>query len=125
VKQLSVLYDPGCELCCRARRWLGHQQAFVHLDFIEAGSAQAQDRFPGLDLARTLKEITVISDDGRLWRGDAAWITILWSLHAYRPWALRFASPGLRPIVRSFVHQIANQRHRISDWLSAHPEVTS
>ncbi len=118
MKSLTVLYDPGCELCCRARRWLGEQASFVDLDFVPAGSPEASRRYPALDPARTLEEITVVADDGRVWRGDGAWITCLWALKKHRHRALQFASPALRPLVRHFVHKVAAKRHHISEWLA-------
>ena len=125
MKRLTVLYDPECELCRRARRWLDDQPSHVQLEFVPAGTPAAAERFPELDPKGTLKQITVVADDGRVWRGDGAWIMCLWALRAHRRRAQQFAGPALRPFVRGFVKQVADKRYRISSWLEKHPETVT
>ena len=108
--RLTVLYDGGCPLCRAARRWLAGRVQLVPLDFVEAGSAAATHRFPGLDHARSLAEVTVVADTGAVYTGDAAWLICLWALDGYRGLALRLARPGLRPLARRVVHAAATIR---------------
>jgi len=90
--RLTVLYDAGCPLCSRFRDWLAVQPVLVSLDLVAACSTEARQRFPGLDHARTLAEITVVADDGT--RG--------WSRSGRRPPTGRSASPCPgRPACRS------------------------
>src|SRR5262249_34989549 len=102
--RLTVLYDAGCPMCRAARRWLAGRAQLVPLDFVEAGSAAARRRFPGLDHARTLAEVTVVADTGAVYAGDSAWLVCLWALDGYRALALRLASPRMRPLARPVVH---------------------
>ncbi|MCZ9340517.1 DUF393 domain-containing protein, partial [Streptomyces sp. TRM76130] len=67
--------------------WLTRQPQLVELEPVPVGSAEARGRFPGLDHATALDEITVVGDGGQLYRSAAAWIVILWALREHRPLA--------------------------------------
>lgn len=112
VRELTVLYDAGCRLCRAARAWLDRRDQLVPLRFLPAGSAQARQRFPGLDHPATLREITVVADTGQLWVGDGAWLTCLWALAGYRDLSHRLASPRLRPLARTVVTTAGRVRDR-------------
>ena len=88
---LTVLYDADCSVCRRARRWVERQRQVVPVRFVPAGSLQAATRFPGLDVGRTLEEITVVTDEGDVVRGDDAWIAVLWALARTRRQAIGLA----------------------------------
>ncbi|MEY9962816.1 putative DCC family thiol-disulfide oxidoreductase YuxK [Streptacidiphilus sp. MAP12-16] len=110
VRRLTVLYDQGCPLCRHVRGWLERQWQLVPLDFVPAGSPQAQQRFPALDHARTLREITVVGDAGQLYEGSAAWVVCLWALHGYRAMAHRFSTPSGAQLARGMVLTAAKWR---------------
>jgi predicted DCC family thiol-disulfide oxidoreductase YuxK len=101
--RLTVLYDGGCPLCRAAHRWLAGRAQLVPLEFVPAGSAEARRRYPRLDHARTLADVTVVADTGAVYDGDAAWLVCLWALDGYRGLALRLATPRLRPLARRVV----------------------
>ena len=103
VGSFTVLYDEGCPICRTARRWLAGRAQLVPLVFVPAGSARARERFPALDHASTLRDLTVIADDGGVYVGDGAWLACLWALADYRATAERFASPRLLPAARRFI----------------------
>lgn len=115
VRGLTVLYDPGCRLCRALRGWLGRQRQLVPLAFVPAGSPAARARFPGLDHAAPLSEITVIGDGGQIFAGDAAWIACLWALAKYRGLAHRLATPAGRPLARAAVLVAARLRASLTD----------
>ena len=110
MQTLYVLYDEGCALCCRIRLWLEHQPRYVRLTFIAADSPEAHRRFPMLDHARTLQELTVISDNGAIYRNTKAWVICLWALREYRAWSLRLSSPELMPLARRLVVWVSRNR---------------
>jgi hypothetical protein len=70
---------------------------------VAAGSAEARERFPGLDHAATLRDLTVIADDGSYYVGDAAWVACLWALADHRRTAERISSPKLLPAARRII----------------------
>ncbi len=110
VRRLTVLYDQDCPLCCHVRGWLERQEQLVPLDFVPAGTPQARQRFPALDHARTLREITVVGDSGQVYEDAAAWVVVLWALHAFRRTAHRFSSPNGARLARSLVLTAAKWR---------------
>lgn len=110
VERLTVLYDARCPLCRHLRQWLMKQRQLVPLDLVPAASAEARRRFPGLDHAGTLDEITVIGDRGQIYRSTSAWIVCLWALAEHRPRAHRLATPAGRPFARAAVLAAAKYR---------------
>ncbi|MET9655828.1 DCC1-like thiol-disulfide oxidoreductase family protein [Streptomyces sp. NPDC006510] len=110
VERLTVLYDARCPLCRHLRQWLMKQRQLVPLDLVPAASEEARRRFPGLDHAGTLDEITVVGDRGQLYRGTSAWIVCLWALAEHRPRAHWLTTPAGRPFARATVLAAAKYR---------------
>lgn len=108
--RLTVLYDADCPMCRRFRGWLGSQPVLVTTDFVAAGSPEARDRYPTLDHARTLEEITVVGDDGSLWTNEHAWVMCLWVTVRHRALAERLARPGWLPLARAAAYTAAGIR---------------
>lgn len=103
VGSLTVLYDEGCPICRAAHRWLEGRAQLVPLMFVPAGSAEARTRFPGLDHSATLRDLTVIADNGLVYVSDGAWLACLWALADYRGMADRLSTPALLPAARRFI----------------------
>ncbi|MFJ4005613.1 thiol-disulfide oxidoreductase DCC family protein [Streptomyces sp. NPDC090023] len=110
VRGLTVLYDAACGLCTHLRDWLVRQPQLVPLELVPAGSAEARTRFPGVDPAGTLEEVTVIGDSGQVYRGTAAWIVVLWALREHRPLAHRLSTPTGAFLARGAVLAAAKYR---------------
>ncbi|MFC9247294.1 thiol-disulfide oxidoreductase DCC family protein [Streptomyces sp. NPDC057136] len=110
VARLTVLYDAQCSLCIHVRHWLLKQRQLVPLDLVPAASEEARRRFPGLDHASTLTEITVIGDRGQIYRGTSAWIVCLWALAEHRHRAHWLTTPAGRPFARATVLAAAKYR---------------
>ncbi|WP_250001878.1 thiol-disulfide oxidoreductase DCC family protein [Actinoplanes sp. M2I2] len=112
IERFTVLYDAGCPICRAARRWLEGRAQLVPLEFVPSGSEQARGRFPGLDHQATLRDVTVIGDDGSVYVGDGAWVACLWALADYRGMAERISSPALLPTARRFIAAASAVRNR-------------
>ena len=110
MRALTVLYDARCEFCRGAKAWLGRQSTFVPLHFVAVGSAAARQQFPALDQDRASDEITVIGDDGSVYRGAKAWIMCLWALREYRDQAAALSTPAMMPLARRFVGWVSKNR---------------
>lgn len=120
MKKLYVLYDATCGVCDRARLWLGRQPALVDMEFVSAGSPTARMLFPAL--ASVTEELTVVSDEGEVWRGTDAWLMCLWALSEFREWSHRLASPALAPFARQAFELLSRNRKKLSEWLHLLPE---
>jgi predicted DCC family thiol-disulfide oxidoreductase YuxK len=114
---LMVLYDAQCGLCRRFRDWLEAQRparnsdgVVVRLGFVAAGSATARRLYPTLDHEATLREVTVVADDGSVYVGDRAWIVCLWATAEHRHTAVRLARPAMRPVAKAMVQAAAGLR---------------
>ncbi|MFD7883155.1 thiol-disulfide oxidoreductase DCC family protein [Streptomyces bauhiniae] len=114
VRGLTVLYDAECGLCTHLRDWLVKQPQLVPLELVPAGSAEAEARFPGVDPAATLEEVTVIGDSGQVYRGAAAWVVVLWALREHRPLAHRLSTPAGAVLARGAV--LAAAKYRGALW---------
>ena len=113
MRRLTVLYDPQCGLCCRVHTWLLSQPKYVELAFLPIQSEEALYQYPKLNHAITLKDVTVIGDDGAVYWGAKAWLMCLWALRNYREWSLRLNSPELLPTARRVVSMISQNRHKL------------
>lgn len=120
MNKLYVLYDETCGVCILARCWMGRQPALVDLEFVSAGSPVARLLFP--ELASASEEFTVVSDEGDVWRGTAAWLMCLWALTEFREWSRRLSSPALAPFARQAFELLSKNRKRLSEWLQIMPE---
>jgi len=112
---LTVLYDDSCGLCRRARAWLAEQPAYLPLEFVAAGSEEARRRFPGLDPAATLRQLTVVGDTGEVYVDAKAWVMCLWATRAHRQLAHRLSTPALAPHAAKFVSWVSDNKH----WLGS------
>ncbi|MFI7340028.1 thiol-disulfide oxidoreductase DCC family protein [Streptomyces sp. NPDC050085] len=112
VRRLTVLYDAQCPLCTFVRGWLGRQRQLVPLEFVAAGSREARQRYPGIDHAATLGDITVIGDGGQLYRGGAAWVVCMWALREHRVTAHRMCTPAGMKVAKQIVLGVAKYRER-------------
>lgn len=119
MKRLYVLYDGQCEFCRRIRFWLGRQATYVPITFLPLQSEEVAARFPGVESFRPEQEIVVISDEGAVWQGGHAWITVLWTLREYREWAQRLAHPALVPMARRVCTLVSENRYALSKWFTA------
>jgi predicted DCC family thiol-disulfide oxidoreductase YuxK len=113
LKTLFVMYDSRCGLCTGARDWLRLQPSYLDLRLMASDSEEARRLFPGLPSG----ELAVVSNDGRVWLGDNAFIMCLWALRKYRRWAKRLASPILRPVARQAFEAISRNRKNVSSLL--------
>ncbi len=123
MKWLSVLYDDHCGICTRIRRWLETQSSFVPLRMVALHSPDLVARFPGIESFDPGEKLVVVANNGLVWRGDSAWITLLWALHDGRELSLKLSSPTLRPLARRMVTLVSNHRLRLSQWLRLKPKL--
>src|SRR5262249_10750836 len=66
-------------------------------------------------------ELVVVGDAGEVWVGPAAFLTCLWALVDWRPWAYRLAEPAFVPLVERFFLLVSSRRKSLAalmahDW---------
>ena len=122
MKWLAVLYDDECGICSRIRRWLEKQPTFVALRLIPLHSFEMMAAFPGIESFAPEEKLVVIADDGSVWRGDSAWIMLLWTLESGRELSLKLSSPALRPLAKKIVTAVSTNRLKLSGWLRLRPD---
>lgn len=115
MNRLTILYDELCPLCVRCRVWMLGQESYLPLEFIPCGSERARLRYGSVPWLGA--ELVVVSDEGDIWVGAAAFLMCLWALPAWRPWSYRLSGPMLAPMAERFFHTVSNRRHAIGALL--------
>lgn len=115
--RLSVIYDPGCQVCIRSKRWMQWQPTFVDLEFVPSDSPEVARRWPGVPWVG--EELVVISDLGEVWVGPAAFIMCLWALEEWREWSYRLSAPTLGAISRVFFASLSKRRHALGRFFDS------
>lgn len=111
MNRLTVLYDGGCALCVRCRDFLAASRSHVALELLTCQSPDARERFGAVPWLG--EELVVVSDEGDVWVGPAAFLVCLWALDDYREWSYRLSGPELAPLAERFFVAISSQRSRI------------
>jgi predicted DCC family thiol-disulfide oxidoreductase YuxK len=114
MKCLNVIYDADCALCRRCREWLHEQPAFLTLTFTPLQALDLEDRFPGIGQYQPREQLIVISDEGGVYVGGAAWIMCLYALEDYRELSVHLARPGIMPFARRVCELISHNRLTLS-----------
>ena len=117
MRALFVFYDGECGLCAKARAHLAGLAQLVPLVFVPYQDVRLHTVFPALARLDPDRQVIAMSDTGDIYRGDSAWITILWALRDYRRWAIRLARPAWRKHAKTAVHYLARNRRKISTRL--------
>ena len=86
------------------------------LEFVAAASPEARARFPHLDPAMTLEDLTVVGDGGEVWVGAKAWVVCLWALEGKRGLAQRLSTPALMPRARAVVTFVSRHRRALGTY---------
>lgn len=113
---LYIFYDANCGLCTRLRSWCERQPAFVELRFVAAGSAEAHQLLPPELAQATREDLTVLSSEGGVYQGEAAWLMCLWALRGYRQLSIRLSDPRLAPKIREAFQMLSSNRQTLSRW---------
>jgi predicted DCC family thiol-disulfide oxidoreductase YuxK len=108
MNRLTVLYDEFCPLCVRCRTWMLGQPSYVPLEFLPCGSERARMRYGSVPWLGA--ELVVVSDEGDVWVGAAAFLMCLWSLTGWREWSYRLSGPTLAPVAERFFHTVSARR---------------
>ena len=109
---LTVLYDGSCALCLRCRDFLAEHASYVPIELLSCQSADARARFGAVPWLG--EELVVVSNDGDVWVGPAAFIMCLWALVDYRDWSYRLSGPELVPLAARFFQALSSRRRSVA-----------
>jgi predicted DCC family thiol-disulfide oxidoreductase YuxK len=112
MKSLTILYDGTCALCVRCRDFLAGSSTFVPLELLSSQSRGARERFG--DVPWLGEELVVVSDDGDVWIGPAAFIVCLWALREWREWSYRLSGEAFAPLAERFFVSLSSNRRSIA-----------
>ncbi|MEP6963075.1 MAG: DUF393 domain-containing protein, partial [Acidobacteriota bacterium] len=110
---MIVLYDEQCGACSASVEWLGRQRCEIGFRFLDESSDAARALVPD----RPVNEMAVVSAEGQVWYGGAAWVVCFGNLTLFRwcvPW---LGHPWVLPLVRKLYRVIAENRYFISRML--------
>ena len=122
MRTLTVLYDATCALCLRCRDMLATSPTLVPLELLASNSAEAYARFglvPWLG-----EELVVVSDEGDVWAGAAAFLMCLWAMEETREWSYRLSTPTLAPLAERFFAAFSANRSRIAAFMRPRCDAT-
>jgi hypothetical protein len=106
VRALTLLFD-AADLAPYTRRWLEIAPKYVPLRLVHSHSGEAArwaSRFPPESLT---EHLTLVDDEGNVWRDAKAELMVLWALRRYRGRALRIGHPSRLPFRRSNLNWVA------------------
>lgn len=115
MNRLTVVYDGACALCVRCRDFLATSRSLVPLELLSCQSREARERFGAVPWLG--EELVVVSDEGDVWIGPAAFLVAMWALADYREWSYRLSGPALAPLAERFFVAISSQRRQIASFM--------
>ena len=107
-----LLFDGHCRLCTGGARRvlrLARPGAIELLDFQQQG---ALARFPGLSHAECMREMKLVTPEGRVYGGAEALVRALTTRAVLGSWAWLYYLPGLRQLADAAYVSIARNRYR-------------
>ena len=116
MNRLTVVYDGACALCVRCRDFLATSRTLVPIELLSCQSREARERYGNVPWLG--EELVVVSDEGDVWIGPAAFLVAMWALADYREWSYRLSGPALAPLAERFFVAISSQRRRIASFLT-------
>ena len=110
----TVIYDGKCGFCQYQMRRLDRWDKDGQLAYVSLYDPQVAKRWPDLSKDDLLRQICLVSKDGRRFHGADAFRYIASELRALWPISLAMRIPFSMPVWRFFYRQFAKQRY----WLS-------
>ena len=116
MQRLTVLYDGTCALCIRCRDFLATSPTLVPLELLACQSREARERYGSVPWLG--EELVVVSDEGDVWIGPAAFLVCMWALTDYREWSYRLSGPAFAPLAERFFVALSARRRRLASFFA-------
>jgi predicted DCC family thiol-disulfide oxidoreductase YuxK len=119
MRELTVLYDASCALCVRCRYWMSQRRALVPLRFVPCDREEARQQYGTIPWLG--EELVVVSDEGEVWAGPAAFLVCLWALEDWREWSDTLSGSAFAPLAERFFRAVSSRRRTIAALLRPDP----
>src|SRR5262245_11724105 len=106
MRELTLIYD-GAELAPYARGWIDRASKHLPIRLVAAHDVGPDDVPRGLDRASLEWRLTVVDDEGNVWRDGKAELMVLWALRGYRRRSLAIGHPSRLPFRRRNLNWVA------------------
>ena len=106
MRRLTLVHDPAV-FGWRTWRWFDAEPKYVPVDVVSTERRDVAARVPGLDPATLVDRLTLMDDEGDVWRDGAAELMALWALRRYRRRALLIGHPSRLQFRRGTLNWIA------------------
>lgn len=118
MNSITIFYDERCGFCRFCRAWLEAQPKYVAMRFVPRDAEEVGRRWPAVAALQDADEMLVLDDRGGLYRGEKAYIVVLYALREWRSLSLRLAQPMWRGLARRAFRMAARNRYRLSLFAS-------
>jgi predicted DCC family thiol-disulfide oxidoreductase YuxK len=108
-----VLYDGLCKFCTAGARKLARLARAGLLDVVNFQEPGALDRFPGLTHEACMRQMYLVTPDGRVYGGFEAAVRVLTTRPLLGLLARGYYLPGVRQLCDLIYARIAANRYRI------------
>lgn len=108
-----LLYDGLCKFCIAGARKLAALARPGILDLVSFQEPGALDRFPGIPLEACLRQMYLVTPDGRVYGGFEAAVCAVATRRGIGLLAYAYYLPGLRWLLDTWYAWIAARRYRI------------
>ena len=110
--RLAVLYDGSCEMCVASIAAIARFDNSGAIDALDLFDNKAYERFPDLKREDLVRELHVVDDHGRVFRGSRAINEILRHQRGPKRWlAYAWQVPGFAWLADRQYKKIAATRH--------------
>lgn len=120
MKWIAVFYDSRCGLCTTLKEWIRRQQPLIRVRLVPRDSKEAE-QLVGRAVAES-EDLMVLASTGEVWRGNHAWLMVLWSLKEYRSMSYQLATPLLLPLARQAFAALSENRGKVATWFALRSE---
>ena len=106
MRTLTLIYD-RIELAPYTRRWIERAPKHVPIRLVPARILRPGEMQCGLPAESLAARLTVLDDEGNVWRDGKAELMVMWALRGYRRRALLIGHPSRLPFRRSNLNWVA------------------
>lgn len=110
---MKVFYDGACPMCSREIEFYKSRQSIETVEWVDLAKLDSEFAYPGISREQALKRFHVVTPQGQILSGGAAFTQMLCSIRMLRPLGVTLRIAPLAWLL----DQIYNQFLKIRPWL--------